>query len=212
MMYIPASFAEADRELLLDFIEEHGFASLISSGDDGAPTVSHVPLLLDRAIIGSEYLLGHVARANRHWAKFDGRTPTLAIFNGPHAYVSPAWYAKAPSVPTWNYAVVHVHGTAQTLDAAGTEAVLRRLIEQYEGTRKNRWSGDLPIEFMRNQLRAIVGFRLELGELVGKFKLSQNKDETDREGALAGLEQEPDVASRALASFTRKYLQRKAGS
>jgi transcriptional regulator len=209
-MYNPRTFVESDREVLLDFVEEHGFATLIS-WTTPEPTVSHVPLLVDRAAQGGEHLLGHVARANKHWKLFDGQAPVLAIFHGPHAYISPSWYSVSPSVPTWNYAVVHVHGTAQIADADATERTLRRLIEKYEGSRTNRWSGDLPAEFVREELRSIVGFQIRIDRLEGKFKLSQNKDATDREGALSGLECEPDTASRELASFSRKYFTRKGG-
>ena len=207
-MYTPATFAESGREVLLDFIAEYGFATLVSSTAAG-PVVSHVPLLLDRATPGEERLLGHVARANQHWKQFDDQAPVLAIFHGPHGYVSPAWYASSPSVPTWNYAVVHVHGVAQLVDTDLTESTLRRLIEKYEGPRANSWAGNLPTEFVRDELRAIVGFKIPIARIEGKFKLSQNKDPVDRAGVLAGLENAPDLASRELASFSRKYYARR---
>src|SRR5262245_5862540 len=145
-MYAPRSFSEDDREVLLDFIEEHGFATLVSWAPP-EPTVSHVPLLVDRSSKGSERLIGHLARANRHWQSFDGEATALAIFHGPHAYVSPAWYTAHPSVPTWNYAVVHVHGPARAVDEAATRDTLERLIEKYEGHREDRWPGILPDDF-----------------------------------------------------------------
>jgi transcriptional regulator len=107
--------------------------------------------------------------------------------------------------------VVHVHGTAQVADAHETQGILRRLIEKYEGARANRWPGELPGEFVREELRAIVGFQIRIGGLEGKFKLSQNKEASDREGALSGLEREPDIASQELASFSRRYFARKGG-
>src|SRR5687768_13776546 len=138
-MYLPATFGETRRDVLFDFIETYGFATLISAG--GIETqVSHVPLLLDRSGGDGGRLIGHVARANPHWRAFDGAQTALAIFHGPHAYVSPSWYVTTPSVPTWNYAVVHVYGRPRTLDAGGTREVLRRLVETYESKRKDRWS------------------------------------------------------------------------
>ena len=209
-MYTPATFAESEREVLLEFIAEYGFATLVSSAAAG-PFVSHVPLLLDRAVPGEERLLGHVARANQHWRQFADQAPVLVIFHGPHGYVSPAWYTSAPSVPTWNYAVVHVHGVAQLVDADSTERTLRRLIEKYEGARPNRWAGDLPTEFVQDELRSIVGFQIPIARIEGKFKLSQNKDRADRAGVLTGLENAPDLASRELAAFSRKYYARRGG-
>ena len=103
-MYLPEGFRESDRSALYDLCDAYGFATLISTAPEaaglGALDVTHLPLLVDRSGAGAPRLLGHVARANRHWQRFDGRTPALAIFSGPHGYVSPAWYVTTPSVPT----------------------------------------------------------------------------------------------------------------
>jgi transcriptional regulator len=209
-MYVPASFQEADRAIALDLVEAHGFATLVSwSGSE--PLVSHVPLLLDRAAAGGERLLGHVARANPHWRSFDGQQPALAIFHGPHAYVSPAWYANHPSVPTWSYVVVHAHGTPALVDEDATAAILDRLIDKYERKRGAPWTPALPPDFLAKNLRAIVGFQIPIARLEAKFKLGQNKDEADRAGALAGLEGEAGEAERELARFMRGYFARKRG-
>jgi transcriptional regulator len=209
-MYIPDSFRETDRAVAFDLIEAYGFATLVS-WSSGEPFVSHLPLILDRGVSGQERLLGHVARANQHWRRFDGEEPALAIFAGPHAYVSPSWYSHHPSVPTWNYAVVHVHGTPQVVDAAQTGAILGRLIEKFEGGRREPWKPDLPPDLIEGDLRAIVGFQMPIDRLEAKFKLGQNKDADDRAGALAGLEREDGSDSRDLASFARRYFRRKDG-
>jgi transcriptional regulator len=209
-MYVPESFRESDRSVAFDLIDAHGFATLVS-WSAGEPLVSHVPLILDRTAPGQERLLGHVARANQHWRRFDGEEPALAIFLGPHAYVSPSWYSNHPSVPTWNYAVVHVHGTPQVLDSQQTWPVLRRLIEKYEERRREPWMPDLSPNFVEEGLRAIVGFQMPIARLDTKFKLSQNKDAADRAGALAGLEHENGSDSRAFAAFARQYFRRKDG-
>lgn len=206
-MYTPARFTETDRETMLDFIEEYGFATLLS-WSDSQPMVSHIPLLVDRGVPGKERLLGHVARANEHWRLFDDRQPALAIFHGPHGYISPAWYTNHPLPPTWNYAVVHAHGTPRTLDADATLLIIRRLVEKYETNRVDRWDGNLPPEYVANSLRSIVGFELPIDRLEGKFKLSQNREEADLAGALTGLERQPDYASRELAEFMRRYYTR----
>jgi transcriptional regulator len=204
-MYLPESFRESDRARAFDLVDAYGFATLIS-GSAGSPFVSHVPLLLDRSAPGQERLLGHVARANPHWKAFDGKTPALAIFHGPHAYVSPAWYVNHPSVPTWNYVVVHVHGAPEVLGFDDTAAILWRLIDKYEGGRPAPWKPDLSPAFVERDVQAIVGFQMPIAQLEAKFKLGQNKDPADREGALAGLEGEDDSASRELAAFARGYF------
>jgi len=208
-MYCPAAFNESNPEELFQLIEAYSFATVISWAD-AEPMVSHVPLVLDRAEPGRAILLGHFAKGNRHWQQFDGQSPALAIFQGPHGYISPAWYETTPSVPTWNYAVVHVRGTARITDAEGTEQIVHRLVEKFEGSRSERWSGNLPQEFVRDELHGIVGFQIEVQRISGKFKLSQNRIDADREGALAGLEREPDTASQELAAFSRRYLERKS--
>ena len=168
-------------------------------------------MILDRAASGRARLLGHVARANQHWKRFDGTEPAVAIFHGPHGYVSPSWYANHPSVPTWNYAVVHVHGIPSALGVDETWEILRRLAEKYEVRRSQPWKVELPPDFVQANLTAIVGFQMPVDRLEAKFKLSQNKDEADRSGALAGLEREDDAEGRLLAAFARGYFERKGG-
>jgi len=131
-MYVPASFRVTDRGELLDFMETYSFATLLS-GALPAASVTHLPLLLDRSTPGGETLLGHMARANPHTHALQAGTASLAIFHGPHAYVSPAWYVHGPPIPTWNYAVVHVHGTPRILPDGRTRDLLLRQVEAYEG-------------------------------------------------------------------------------
>src|SRR5436853_579782 len=107
-MYVPRSFAVSDEKILESFIERYDFATLTSSSSTGL-VASHIPIMLRRSV-GKPVLIGHVARANNQWRHFDGTVEALAVFYGPHAYVSPTWYATSPAVPTWNYAAVHVYG------------------------------------------------------------------------------------------------------
>lgn len=113
-MYLPESFAERDPDKLHAFIREHSFATVISSDGDGL-TASHIPLLLETGS-GNGVLIGHLARANQQWRLFDGNHETLIVFQGPDAYVSPAWYETELSVPTWNYAAVHAYGFPSVVD------------------------------------------------------------------------------------------------
>src|SRR5215204_4517774 len=133
-MYVPASFAISDEKTLESFIERYDFATLTSSSSTGL-VASHIPIMLRRSG-GRAVLLGHVARANSQWQQFDGRAEALAIFHGPHAYVSPTWYATSPAVPTWNYAAVHVYGKPRAREEHEFAATaLRDLAARHEGSR-----------------------------------------------------------------------------
>ncbi len=200
-MFIPSSFRIDDHDTLLAFIERYGFATLISTDPNGVPFATHVPLLLDRS---SDLLLGHIARANPQWETFGDRE-SLAIFHGPHAYVSPSWYTVAPAVPTWNYAAVHVYGTPRVIDADRTADVVDRLVSKYEKPRPNPWPGELPDDYRRRLLAGIVGFEMPLTRIEGKFKLGQNRSAEDRAGTVAGLRADGGEAAE-LATFTEGYL------
>lgn len=200
-MFIPPHFRIEDRDTLLDFIEEYGFATLVSTDASGVPFATHLPLLLDRA---AGVLLGHVSRGNPHWQMFADRE-SLAVFHGPHAYVSPTWYATHPAVPTWNYAAVHVYGTPRLLTTEQTGEVVDRLTRKYEGGRATPWPGELPDRYREGMLAGIVGFELPLTRVEGKFKLGQNRSAADRIGTVANLKADgPDAEQ--LAAFTAGHL------
>ncbi len=173
--------------MLAAFIGRHGFATLITSVD-GTPFATHIPLLLDAARGPHGTLVGHVARANPHWRHF-GRGEALAVFTGPHAYVSPAWYATGPAVPTWNYAAVHAYGTPAVLtDQAAVRALLARMVATYEAGAATPWSmSTLPEEFVTRMVRAIVAFEMPLARVEGKWKLGQNRSGEDRVRTIAAL-------------------------
>ena len=174
-LYRPTHFREDDPAALLAFVERHAFGTLVSAGAKGLD-VSHIPFLPERGADGRLRLLGHVARANAQWEALPAAAHVVAIFEGPHAYVSPSWYGEHPSVPTWNYAVVHAHGRVRLMDEAGLRSLLERLSRHYEGDRPNAWRfSALPGDYVAKMLRAIVGFELEVERLEGKFKLSQNR-------------------------------------
>lgn len=200
-MFIPGSFRIDDRDTLLAFIKRYGFATLVSTDAAGVPTATHVPLLLDRE---AGVLLGHIARANPHWELFGDRE-SLAVFHGPHAYISPSWYTVGPAVPTWNYAAVHVYGVPTVIDADRTADVVDRLVTKYEKPRQNPWTGELPEDYRRRLLAGIVGFELPLTRIEGKFKLGQNRSADDRAGTVAGLRADGGEGE-LLAEFTAGYL------
>jgi len=174
-LYVPAHFRVDDRDALYAFMEEHAFGTLVTSGPAGMH-VSHIPFLPERGADGAIRLLGHVARGNEQWQALEDAQHLTAIFQGPHAYVSPTWYAAQPSVPTWNYAVVHAHGKARLMDEAGLHDLLPRLSSVYEAGNAKPWRmAELPPAYVDSMLKMIVGFEIEVQSLEGKFKLSQNR-------------------------------------
>jgi transcriptional regulator len=174
-LYIPPHFRVDDADELYRFVEANAFATLISTGAEGLH-VSHVPLLPERDGSGTVRLMGHVARGNEHWQVMESASEVLAIFHGPHAYVSPSLYSVQPSVPSWNYAVVHAHCKARLLDEAELHDALLRLSATYEQSRPKPWKmSGLPADYVSTMLKAIVGFELEVTRLEGKYKLSQNR-------------------------------------
>ncbi len=199
-MYVPQHFAETDVARLHALIHAHAFATLVSV-IDYAPFATHVPLLLDaeRGPLGT--LVGHVARANPHWQSFDGRSPALAIFHGPHAYVSPRWFASAPNVPTWNYEVVHASGAPRVQDdPAVVRALLERSAAVFEAGAKDPWTlASVTENYVAGAQRGIVAFEIPIERLEGKWKLSQNKPEADRAGVAAGLRAEGRADAIAIA-------------
>jgi transcriptional regulator len=200
-MYTPSHFRIDDPDTLYAFIERYSFATLISDVE-GSPFATHLPLLIDPA---QSALLGHVARANPQWRTFDGKTECLAIFSGPHAYISPTWYAVSSAVPTWNYSAVHVYGRPVVVDAAVTSDIIDALVAKYESPQTEPWPNELPTDFRERLMAAIVGFEMPIERIEGKFKLGQNRSEADQLGTLAHLES-GSAEDRALADFTRRHL------
>jgi transcriptional regulator len=203
-MYVPLHFAESDPAKLYDFIERHSFGLLVSQAG-GVPFVSHLPFLLDRAVGPHGTLLGHVARANPHWRDLAGQT-ALAVFSGPHAYVSPTWYGAENVVPTWNYVAVHAYGRATVVeDRPALLDIVRRSVTYYESSMPRPWTLDDSSPFVDRLLGRIVGFRIEIERLEGKWKLNQNHP-AERRKCVADILQERDDDARAVAALMRAML------
>jgi transcriptional regulator len=203
-MYVPAAFAEADTARLHEFMRQHSFAVLTSHGEGGL-VASHLPLLLDPGAGPHGHLLGHMARANRQWRGVAGEV--LAVFSGPHAYVSPAWYDEAGTVPTWNYVAVHAYGNFQVVEERdGLLEILRRSVLTYESPRPEPWAFDESEPHVERLLRAIVGFRIEITRLEGKWKLSQNHPERRRRKVIRALGTRADHDSQVIARLMSEGL------
>jgi transcriptional regulator len=205
VMYIPEMFAENDRTKLFDFIEANSFGILVSEVA-GQPFATHMPFLVDRDAGPHGTLIGHVARANPHWKDAAGQTG-LAIFSGPHVYVSPTWYESEHVVPTWNYTAVHVYGTMRMVeDEAGLADIVGRMVAFYERSMPTPWTFDDKTTFMSRMLGQIVGVRIEIERIEGKFKLNQNRTVEQRERVAAQLERRDDENSAAIAALMRAML------
>ena len=204
-LYTPRSFAVEDAAAVTGLLRDHPFATLITPGAP-EPSISHLPLQHRPDASSHGVLLGHMARANPHWQRF-GDAESVAIFHGPHAYVSPSWYAEpASAVPTWNYAVAHVHGRIELMrDTAETRALLDEMIARYEGTRAQPWRLRLEGRPLQAMLDAIIGFRLLIERIDVKLKLSQNRSIVDRERVIAALRHEHYADALATAEWMERY-------
>lgn len=200
-MYVPASFRVNDPSEIAAFLRKYPFATLVTMDDDG-PIASHVPLLHVPSEQGPGLLRGHLARANLQWKQLASGQPVLAIFHGPQAYVSPTWYATSPAVPTWNYAVVHVTGTARTIEEpAELRPLIGELVTRFEAAQPVPWSGELPLDLQQSLLAAIVGFEISITRLEAKFKLGQNRSAADQAALHATLSAATDPLSQSLAAM-----------
>jgi transcriptional regulator len=204
-MYIPASFNETDPAKLFDLIQRYSFGLLVSEFD-GEPFASHLPILSDRSFAPHGCLVGHMARANPQWEQADGQT-VLAVFSGPHAYVSPSWYESAHVVPTWNYAAVHVYGTFRAID--DREKLLQIVadyVDFYEATMPEPWKFDRSGDYSQKLAQAIVGFRIEISRIEGKWKLNQNHPLERQQKVIRALDASESQMDKAVAGLMQSRL------
>lgn len=203
-MYVPRYYEVADVATVHALIERFSFGTLVTV-QGGIPVATHLPFVLrrDQGDLGT--LVAHVARANPQWQAF-GAGEALALFQGPHAYLSPSWYASRPNVPTWNYAVAHAYGTPRVVDdEAEVRVALRELVDRHEARLESPWPmRELPEEYLAGMTRGIVAFELPIARLEGKLKMSQNKTAADRAGAAAALAASEDPLEREVAELMRE--------
>ncbi len=207
-MYTPPAFDVDDLPSLHDFIHAHSFATLVS-GESQSLEVTHVPLLLDRNTGQNGRLTGHIAKANPQW-KSAADSRVLAIFQGPHAYISPSWYQEQNVVPTWNYVAVHVHGTLRLQnDPKVLKQIVQDYVAEYEVVMSSPWKLESADEsFVKNLTQAIVGFTIEIDRIEGKWKLYQNHSEERRQGVINGLRERGNGDDVAIAALMEQQLNR----
>jgi len=204
-MYTPEHFKEANTERISALIQHNSFGMLVTA-PEGAPFVSHLPFMFEPNEGAKGVLLGHMARSNPQWQHLSSGGEVLAVFQGPHAYVSPSWYSS-PGVPTWNYAVVHLRGKSSLIES---ESELAALIEQlthvYESRMPNPWKPELAGERRKKLLNMIVGFRIEVTSIQAKFKLSQNRPSEDQQSVVGKLSQSGNQTEVAVSKLMSEIL------
>jgi transcriptional regulator len=204
-MYLPKHF-EASEPTGREIMQAHPWSLLVSTGEDAAPFCTHLALLWQDDGTPHGSLIGHLARANPHWKLFAGAAASMALFWGPHAYVSPTWYVPGVKVPTWNYVTVHAYGRPQIVEETkGVLDILAALTAAFE--EKGGWKLDaLPPGNAEAQTRGIVAFRMPLDRIEAKTKLSQNRELADRQNVIARLEASDSDDAKATARWMQRVL------
>ena len=198
-MYIPEFNRVRDRADTVSFVQANPFAILVSPSE-GGPFATHIPILA-READNQVVLHGHVAKANPHWGLLESGQESLAIFHGPHAYISPSLYESRESVPTWNYAAVHVYGQARVVtEPERLLEEVREIINRFDPTYFAQWSS-LSDKFRYGMLKQIVGFEMVASRIEAKFKISQNRTRKDQAAVIASLGQSADSAVSGIAQL-----------
>ncbi|MEH7532818.1 FMN-binding negative transcriptional regulator [Bacillus toyonensis] len=199
-MYIPKYFAIQGEEMKYETIEQNSFATLFSQ-HNGEPYATHLPLLLNRETLT---LYGHFARPNAQWKDSENQQ-VLAIFQGPHSYISPSWYETNKAVPTWNYVAVHVYGELEVVeDKQELLNSLQDLVHKYEDPQSTYSLDDVDPDYMAGLSKGIVGFKIKINKIEGKAKLSQNHSIERRNLVVEKLEKVGSEGSKRIAELMRK--------
>ena len=193
-MYQPPHFREDDLGVQHALIRAHPLGLLITAGASG-PMANPLPFLLEAAP-GKGVLKAHMAKANQQWREIADGAPALVVFQGVESYVTPSWYATKQEtgkvVPTWNYAIVQVRGPARIVDdAQWLRSQIEALTGEHEHGRPAPWAvGDAPEPFVAAQIKGIIGVEIEIADIDGKWKVSQNRPAADVSGVVSGLRQD----------------------
>lgn len=209
-MYIPKHFSENNTIILQQLMHDYSFATLVSTGEDGVPLATPLPMLYEPDPPPYGVLKAHMALGNPQWRTFQTEREVLVIFQGPHTYISPSWYEVELSVPTWNYATVHAYGKARCIeDQTELYAHLKALIETHEAQFAEPWPFQLPTDYLERMMKGTVGFTIQITRLEGKFKMSQNRTVAEQEHVIEALNTATDTTTRAVAQIMRKRLDKR---
>lgn len=200
-MYIPKPFKIRDEKFIHEIISDYGFATLFSQ-HKGEPYATHIPLMLSE---DKQYLYGHFSVANHQWKDIENQT-VLAVFQGPHSYISSSWYETNRSVPTWNYISVHVTGTAELIDGRELKETLSDLVHKYEGSDSSYQLDEVDDRYLKAMRTAIKGFKIKISKIEGKAKLSQNHSAERRAGVIEALEASKRENERKIADYMKEIM------
>ena len=206
-MYIPPYFKIEDSEAIEKIVTENGFATLITPSSDGVKA-THLPLLYVPPGASDEHgiINGHMARANDHWRSINGQSESLAIFQGPDAYISPEWYKTAPAVPTWNFAVVHMRGPLELIDdREWLSSHVDDMVQFHESRALDHSPKPSDPDFKGKLLGGIVGFRMTVNTIEAKFKLNQNRSDADRLAVADTLDASGNQTDAEVAALMREH-------
>jgi transcriptional regulator len=211
LMFIPKLYKETDLAKIYEFINANSFGILISvpptteGGQASLPIGTHIPIELTQLESGEYVLQGHVARANEQGKLFDeGGAQTMAIFHGPHTYVSSSWYDHV-NVSTWNYIAVHVYGKIRVMEGEELKASISKLVRKYEaGQAKPELMEELPDDYLEANLKGVIGFQMSMDKVQAQYKLSQNRKPHDHANVINELEKTGDPQSLAIATEMKK--------
>lgn len=201
-MFIPEIYKNENQEEIKKFLQENSFGILINQ-TDGKLCATHIPLELDTNKDGNQILAGHISKENPQWKGFTDNDQILAVFSGPHSYISSSWYDHE-NVPTWNYIAVHVYGKIKIIEGEAVIESLKKLVDKYERNSENPIRvADLSKKTMM-QTRGIVAFEIEITEIQATRKLSQNRDDKNYQNIISELEKTEDVQAIAVANEMKK--------
>ncbi|WP_421385087.1 FMN-binding negative transcriptional regulator [Bacillus salacetis] len=197
-MFIPKDFKMEDPEMLMQFIHENSFGILFSHNAQG-PHATHLPFILAQK--DQPELIGHMAKVNQQWKGLDGKK-VLVVFSGPHSYISASWYKEKKNVPTWNYVAVHVEGTIEIInDSHELYSILQESVDFYEKDLEKPWKTEEEEETVTRLLNGIVGFKINVEKIEGKWKLNQNKSKENKEEVIKNLRKEEIYDSHSIADL-----------
>jgi transcriptional regulator len=215
-MYVPKLLEETNLSVLHALVRAHPFGTWVTLVDGGLEA-NHVPFLLDASRGEFGTLVAHVAKANSVWKRFSATVSSVVAFQGAETYISPSWYpskhADGKAVPTWNYAVVHAHGIPRAIeDRDWLRAHVGQLTDFHEAHQALPWKvSDAPEDYIERLLQGIVGIEIPISNLVGKWKVSQNRPEADKLGVVAGLLSRSDDSSRKMALLVNQHVSLTSG-
>jgi len=198
-MFTPKLYQNNDPDFSKDFIGRNGFGILVTQ-NEGKMWATHIPMILSE---DGTRLSGHISKANKQWKDFESTGEVLAIFNGPHTYVSSSWYDHE-NVPTWNYQVVHVYGTIRIISGDDLYASLKHLVDNYEqGSEKPVSVETMSAEYVKREMNGVVGFEVSITKIESSSKLSQNRDDKNQDLIINELEKRGDTGSVDIAELMK---------